>query len=215
MQPLNIKCFSYGVIMSLFIGILLFLLSFVFGEKGFFLLLNGNLGIVADYFFGIFTNAGDGLMWIAVLCVVLFVLKQKKAWPLVLYVFILSTLFTQICKYLILPDAPRPWKAIADHSLIHHVSFIPPFSISSFPSGHTTTAFSIYLLLCLLINKKWWVYAGLAYALLVGYSRVYLAQHFPFDVAAGIIAGTISVLLALQIQLLFSPRPRPVAALEQ
>lgn len=215
MQSFNIKYFKQGVIAALFISTMLFLLSFILGEKSFFLLLNGNLGIVADYFFGIFTNAGDGLMWVVVLFIVLFVLKQKKAWPLVLYVFVLSTLLTQICKYVISPDAPRPWKAITDHSLIHHVSFIKPFSISSFPSGHTTTAFSIYLLLCLLINKKWWVYAGLGYAVLVGYSRIYVAQHFPFDVAAGIIAGTISVLLSLQVQLLLSPKSQPVIAFEQ
>jgi len=215
MLSFNIKYFSRAVIISLCVSMLLFLLSFIIGPKTFFLLLNGNLGIASDYFFGIFTNAGDGLMWVAVLFIVLFVLKQKKAWPLLLYVFVITTLLTQLCKYVIIPDAPRPWKAITNHALIHHVSFITPFSISSFPSGHTATAFSIYLLLSLFINKKWWLYAGLAYALLVGYSRIYVAQHFPFDVAAGALTGTISVLLSLQIQLALSKKPRPAIAFEQ
>jgi len=34
----------------------------------------------------------------------------------------------------------------------------------------------------------------------VGYSRIYLAQHFPIDVGAGIITGIISVAAAIQFQ---------------
>jgi membrane-associated phospholipid phosphatase len=73
-------------------------------------------------------------------------------------------------------------------------------SYSSFPSGHTATAFTFYLLFCLVIAERWWIIAGLVYAILVAYSRVYLAQHFPLDTAAGMILATISVSLALIIQ---------------
>jgi membrane-associated phospholipid phosphatase len=99
-----------------------------------------------------------------------------------------------------MPGAPRPAKVITDSLLIHVVKGVEVYKSSSFPSGHTGTAFCFYLLFCLLINKKWWFFVGLIYALLVGYSRVYLAQHFPLDVAAGIIVATISTLAALRIQ---------------
>jgi membrane-associated phospholipid phosphatase len=202
MHNLDIKQFKYGAVISLLIAAVLFIASYSIGKTEFFLLLNNNLGVAADYFFAVWTNTGDALIWIAVLLITLFVIKKKKAWPLLVGAFAISTILTQVCKYFILPDAPRPWKAITDHSLIHHVSFVKPWLISSFPSGHTATAFSVYLTLCLLFNKKSWLWVGLLYALLVGYSRVYLAQHFPFDVAAGIVVGVVSVALSIPIQIL-------------
>ena len=88
-------------------------------------------------------------------------------------------------------------RAIADGSYIHTVPGVQIGYLSSFPSGHTTTVFCFYLLFCLLIKKNWWLMAGLVFALLVGYSRVYLAQHFPTDIFAGMCIGIDSAILAL------------------
>jgi membrane-associated phospholipid phosphatase len=200
MKPLNIKQFTLGAAISAVIAAVLFCASYTMGKNEFFLFLNTDLGTAADYFFGIFTNTGDASMWVVVLLITLFVLKQKKAWPLLVSAFVLSTIFTQASKYIFYPDAPRPFKAIVNHSLIHTVSFVKPLSISSFPSGHTAAAFSIYLVLCLLLRSGWWLAIGLLYAVAVGYSRIYLAQHFPFDVAAGITVAIVSVFLSLLIQ---------------
>jgi len=205
MQSLNYRNFKIASIISLVLALVLFALSYHLGKNEFFLLLNGNLGIIADYFFGIFTNAGDSLMWIAVLAVILYK-KRKDLLALIISSFVFVTIFTQVCKYLIVPDEPRPWKAISDHSLIHHVSFVEPWLISSFPSGHTATAFTFYLLICLVSKKDHWLWTGLLFALLVGYSRIYLAQHFPFDVAGGIVAGVASVALAVIFSKWFAER---------
>lgn len=200
MPILNIKQYRYGILISLLIAAALLLASFSIGKNEFFLLLNGNLGSFADYFFAIFTNAGDASLWIVALLVTLFVLKQKKLWPMLASGFIISTILTQVCKYFIVPNELRPYKAIPDKAAIHHVLFVQPLSLSSFPSGHTATAFSIYLIFCLLLPGRWWLWVGLIYGLLVGYSRIYLAQHFPLDVAAGIIVGAITVAASLYVQ---------------
>ncbi len=206
MQNLNYKNFTIASIITFVMGITLLSLSFIVGKIDLFLLLNTDLGIAADWLFRIVTNAGDGAVWVAVLIIVVWGMKRKDTLPLLISSFVLSTLFTQICKYIIVPDEPRPFKAIADHSLIHTVDGVDVHLISSFPSGHTATAFTVYILFSLLIRKNWWLAIGLIYGLAVGYSRVYLAQHFPLDVSAGMLVAVLSVALSVPVQKAFSKR---------
>ncbi|NNV56316.1 phosphatase PAP2 family protein [Limnovirga soli] len=200
MYDLNIKNFRAGAIIAGIAAIILIAFNFIIGKEQFFLLLNNNLGSFADYFFAAYTYLGDSILWPIVLAIVIFVLKRKDVIALLISCFIVITLLTQVCKYIIVPNAPRPIKAIADISLIHTVPGVEMHTISSFPSGHTATAFSFYLLFCVLLKKNWWVTVGFLAALGVGYSRIYLAQHFPIDVGAGIITGIISVAAAIQFQ---------------
>ena len=74
-------------------------------------------------------------------------------------------------------------------------------SNNSFPSGHTATAFSLFLFCCFISAKKWIVPLGFIYALLGGYARIYVAQHFPLDVGAGIFTAYFSTLIAWIIHL--------------
>ena len=200
MHSLNKKKFIAAITVSLLLAVILLAFSNITGKQKFFLELNTDLGIFADNFFAVYTYAGDGLMWIPVLLITIFILKRKDCIPLLVSAFILSTLFIQGIKNFVLPAESRPIKAILETSLIHTVQGVEVHTIGSFPSGHTATAFSIYLLFCLLINKRWWLIAGFIYAGMVGYSRIYLAQHFPTDVAGGIFTAVISVWLSLKIQ---------------
>jgi membrane-associated phospholipid phosphatase len=70
---------------------------------------------------------------------------------------------------------------------------------NSFPSGHTSTAFTLALLLVNILKRRFWVYFFPVIAFFVGYSRVYLAQHFVSDVCAGMFIGIISSWLSLLI----------------
>lgn len=64
---------------------------------------------------------------------------------------------------------------------------------TSFPSGHSTTTFAIVAVLCwryARTENAWLAWAGLAWAALVGLSRVYVGVHYPLDVLAGALLGT-------------------------
>lgn len=198
-QDLNKKNFITAVALSLLLSLTLLIFSYGMGKDNLFLLLNTDAGVFADIFFSGFTFGGDGIIWVPVLLMVIFLLQRKDAVVLLVTSFVLSTIFTQVIKNFIFPDEPRPTKAITNN-LIHIVDGVDVHSIGSFPSGHTATAFCIYLIFCLLLPKKWWVFIGFLYATLVGYSRVYLAQHFPVDVGAGIIIAIVSVWISVQIQ---------------
>lgn len=197
-QQLYIHKLTMSAIVILVMAIIIIVCSNHFGKENLFLLLNGDWGLIADYFWGIFTNAGDGLIW---LIVAGFAIRKKKKALLQLAImcFVFTTIFTQISKQLIIPDEKRPFAAIDNTMDIHTVKFIKPHTVSSFPSGHTATAFTIYLLLVLYYGNALWIVLGFLYALAVGYSRIYVAQHFPLDVAGGMIVSVCSVTLSLLV----------------
>ncbi len=62
----------------------------------------------------------------------------------------------------------------------------------SFPSGHTTEAFATATAMVLLYRSWKVALPAYSWALLIGYSRMHLGVHYPFDVLAGMIIGTSS-----------------------
>ena len=61
----------------------------------------------------------------------------------------------------------------------------------SFPSGHTTASFAA-MVAFFVAGKKKYSWAGLPFAALVGFSRIYLIVHYATDVLAGLIIGTLA-----------------------
>ena len=98
---------------------------------------------------------------------------------------------------MIWPEAPRPVAALGIE-VLQIVEGVSLHSWKSFPSGHTATAFSLLFALAIPYSRRIQVSIGLI-ALLVGYSRIYLNQHFGLDVAVGATIGIVSGYLAYLI----------------
>ncbi len=95
----------------------------------------------------------------------------------------ISAIVANILKYTI--DLPRPYTV---YPFIHKLSY---GGSPTFPSGHTTDAFAFATAVALLFRKWKIIVPAFTWALLIGYSRMCLGVHFPSDVLAGAVLGTI------------------------
>ncbi|WP_374951245.1 phosphatase PAP2 family protein [Mucilaginibacter sp.] len=140
------------------------------------------------------TDIGDGNTILLVSALML--LYSYRAGFLLVTSYAITSVTAQILKYTF--DAPRP-KVYFEKDLgkIHFVKDLYILTVHSFPSGHTVTAFSAAVVITYLIKNKQWGIVLLAVALLVGYSRMYLSQHFFEDVLAGSVVGVMVTILWL------------------
>ena len=108
---------------------------------------------------------------------------------------ILATVITQILKRVVWYDSPRPKVVFQDLYNLHLVENVKLHSSHSFPSGHTAGAFALFVVLALANKRPVYQFFFLMMAVLVGYSRMYLSQHFMIDVVVGSAVGTLSAFL--------------------
>jgi membrane-associated phospholipid phosphatase len=150
-----------------------------------------------DHFFLIITELGDG----TVLSLVIFLLFFKKIYYGILSTacFLASTFVVQLTKRFAFPDSPRPLRFFEPTIHLHYVDGLEIHSYFSFPSGHTSGAFTIFCLLAIFIGKKHTDVVFFFLAFLVGFSRMYLLQHFFMDTYFGAIFGVATVCLIYYI----------------
>ncbi len=150
---------------------------------------------VTDWFFRYFTEIGNGIT-VFIIAVILFFFDKKLA-----YAIGLSSLFAgltaQLLKHFVFPNVMRP-SAVIPH--LYLVSGLHMNKMFSFPSGHTAVAFAMFSVLIFYFSKKRLKLLFFLFAFLVGYSRIYLSQHFLVDVYFGSIIGTI---FAIVIYIMF------------
>lgn len=197
--------FRMAVFFSLLLVFVLAIFVLIYGKDNSFLMINGAYSMQADYFFNYVTLLGDGLIWVPLFLYVLF--YKRDFFIAVLSAVIICTLITHVFKRVIFADEPRPLRLLQD--IARAVPVLKENSyINSFPSGHTSTAFTLALLLAFIVRRNFAIYVFPLIAFLVGYSRVYLAQHFVTDVLAGSIVGIISSYLSLLIYEHFRKKKR-------
>ena len=80
---------------------------------------------------------------------------------------------------------PRPYVTLDDLEPLMKEMKDP----HSFPSGHTQAAFALAVSVCLVLRKKLLSVLALAFAVIMGFSRLYVGAHYPSDVIAGALVG--------------------------
>ena len=183
--------------LSLLGALLLIGTSAFFGRITVFLFLNTDGGPFMDQFFKWATWGAEGWVWIPYLAIVFGWFKKDA--KLIVLNFLLSTVFTQIPKRFIWDSISRPIASGIPLNEIHTVPGVVMHAWNSFPSGHTATAFTLFLLTIYLFPTKWVFAIGAIFAIICAYSRVYLGQHFPMDLGGGILVAVMSVQLSIMI----------------
>src|ERR1035437_3723878 len=142
-----------------------------------------------DYFFYYTTYLGDGIA-AAIMIIFLCFVKYRYA-ILVAVSNILSSLITQILKRTIFEDIDRPIKFFEGNVHLKLVPWAETNIYNSFPSGHATVAFTTFFCFALILESKPLKFLMFLVACIIGFSRVYLSQHFLNDVYAGSIIGVL------------------------
>lgn len=149
--------------------------------------LNGMHNDVLDVIMKTFTYMAEkGIFFIILGIALLFSSKTRKCGA---YILISMGLGFIIGNGLVKNWVARPRPCWIDTSV---PLLIPNLTDYSFPSGHTMAAFECAVTI-FLFNKKWGIPA-IIIACLIGLSRMYLFVHFPTDVLAGAIFGTLFAL---------------------
>lgn len=150
-----------------------------------------------NQFFKTVTLFGE---WIGgfVLGSLILLFAKRKFLAIYLVAVFLSSLTAQVLKREVYPDEKRPSAHLESLNDIRdyerHVDY-------TFPSGHTTAAFTFATVLALAFASRRMQLISFSLAFLVGLSRIYLGQHFLHDVAAGAVLGLIITTLTAFVML--------------
>jgi len=149
-------------------------------------------GVFFSPFFEFISVLGDGGIFLMVISAIFMLFKPTRRYGLAILLSIgIGALITNLW---LKPWISRP-RPYTDEGSIFHQLWVTmgqhSESDKSFPSGHTTAAFSAMTAVFLAGNRRisW---TAFIFGILMGVSRIYLAVHYASDVLGGIFVGLIA-----------------------
>lgn len=164
-------------------------------DQGITLLVHGLYTMAGGFFtpfFEFVSLLGKGGIFLILLSLALMLYRPtRRCGTAMLFAVAIGALFTNAFLKVIIAR-PRPY---ADESSVFYQLWLlvgqNVESDKSFPSGHTTAAFSTMTALFLMGNRKY-SWTAFIFAFLMGLARIYLVVHFPSDVLGGILVGAVA-----------------------
>ena len=181
------KLFFIGYIIILILGSSIL---FTNGKLQTFYLLNPYHHLYLNYLFYFFTILGDGFFCVP-LAFAFLIIKRKRLFWLLLSSYIVSGIIVLLLKNFI--DEARPSMFDDLKNYPYFIEHITLHNMHGFPSGHTASAFGGVSVLAFYSRSK--IIPALILlivGMLIGYSRIYLGQHFISDVMVGSVIGVAS-----------------------
>lgn len=144
---------------------------------------------IGDVFFKYYTEVGGNIPFVVIAGLLFY--KYRIA-----LILLITQLITGLFVYIIksIWNQPRPVKYFAEHYpdiQLHKIEGVQLHGHYSFPSGHTASAFAFFLVLAYFTKKPAMHFLYFFMAVMVGFSRVYLSQHFVFDLMVGSLVGVV------------------------
>lgn len=123
------------------------------------------------------------LIWLAIK-------YRRKFIIILLFIILAATLADQMSVHLFknIFHRLRPCHEPSLEGLVHLIDG-KCGGMYGFVSSHATNSFNVALLSLLFIRRRWFTILIILWALIVGYSRIYLGVHYPGDVICGSILG--------------------------
>jgi len=132
------------------------------------------------------------LIWVPLYLSILIYLgiTYKRKFLIILIFIILAATLADQSSVLVknIVQRLRPCNDPALKGLIHLVNG-ECGGLLGFVSSHATNSFDVALLSLLFIKKRWYTISIIVWALVIGYSRIYLGVHYPGDVLCGSLLG--------------------------
>ncbi len=148
-----------------------------------------------DWLFSALTRFGEEIFFVCVFLIFYWCLSYNHAFKFA-FCYVASVMLNGVLKLIV--RRPRPW--MASSSIENKL----PASGLSFPSGHSQSisAISTFIVYDVFTNKQnskkvklCSLIVAILICLTVGFTRIYLGQHYLTDVLAGLLLGALVVLL--------------------
>lgn len=167
-------------------------------DHNLFLALNFDGGVFLDW---LMLTCSGKLTWVPLYLLILWLVWRRYGWRhLILFLalavlgVVLTDLVAGIFKHSgplknLLPDLAPRLRPMFTPTLEEPVHVIKHGGRFGTISAHAATTSSVAMLSALILRRRWFVVVAFLWVLLVCYSRIYLAYHFPLDILYGLLLG--------------------------